>query len=377
MTVARRRGTVSLLALLALPVLAVLFWVVFGLGLSRHTRTEGRNASDAIALAAAVRLADDRLLVGDHGLRADVGHAAKEAAAKNVVRGRPSVFDPATDLLFGNWNPVSAEHPFAETHTGLAGVNAVRATVHTEDARYALAVRSTAWLDFHVYGLRPLNPQQVLPLVPVALQESAAAPARSWSGHFPASFAGGPLPDITVVVGKQPKKPVVAAGYLRIGTASAAAVAKQVSDGVTAADINGPEFGGSFALRRDNDPNGRRLMVDGTTDGPGANHPDPAVAAGFEVIRAAFDRLRLSGRPRVFPLYSAVTADPGPTRLAVTGFVAARVTGVGVNAKTGMLELTLRPALLETPTAVTDRAFFRPTDPRAYRPTVCRVRLAD
>ena len=88
----------------------------------------------------------------------------------------------------------------------------------------------------------------------------------------------------------------------------------------------------------------------------------------------ALEHLRVTGQPRVWPLFSEVDADVSMP--VVTGFVAARVAQVGQDTDGGALRITLAPASMCTATAVTASCLGR-EHPTPACPYVCKIRLVE
>jgi hypothetical protein len=173
------------------------------------------------------------------------------------------------------------------------------------------------------------------------------------------------IPEMRVALGRNGRLVRLGAD----GDGAADRAARQVGDGVTAADLAG--LGG--ADRRG------RLVLDG---GPG---PNRLRLAGLEAPESGEARERLAGelkqvlgRPRVWMVYSRTPPDEGAGDVVeVVGFVAARVMAVDPDGSAGPLQLVLQPCMLVTGTAVTDHT-RRDLGPRTlYNPYVCKVRLVD
>jgi hypothetical protein len=117
--------------------------------------------------------------------------------------------------------------------------------------------------------------------------------------------------------------------------------------------------------------------------------PDLTLGSDFLTMKTNFLKLRNDKTERAWPLY---TSSDG-TNVVVTGFIAARIIDVTTPGD-AFIVLTLRPTLLETPTAFTDYSnrFQKtptttipnsgPPSPyvnfsRLVNPYICRVRLVD
>lgn len=97
-----RRGTASILALVALPVLLVFTW--FCIEYARIHRHAGRAklAADAAALAAAARYADGPDVARSDAIAAAAGHEGPSGPLVLVVAEGPA---GGGDLEFGDWDP--------------------------------------------------------------------------------------------------------------------------------------------------------------------------------------------------------------------------------------------------------------------------------
>lgn len=385
-----RRGGVAVWVLFVLPVLVLLLVLgvttcEVGLLTEQSRRTADACAQDAAAALVGDDLLEARLYGRGGRLRPtfDAAHAQAERAAHwNLIFGRPVApdrnpdNDPRGEFVLGAVEHYGYRVPFDPAGPAAwAGVNAVR--VHYDrrgrdgvplpgGLREDLVVTATALLDGDVAGFRPLGETSVLPVAPLALDR------RAWDAGLAAAPAVG-LPDITVRLMAAPD-PNPARGQrptavpLTIGTRNVIDLATQLATGVTAGEYDRftAAVGGPFEL----DDRTGRLAV------PGDRYTGPAL----DPLGLALDGLRRSGDIRVWP--TTVQFDPRNDRLVwATGFVAARVVGLRadevtyrpapgspVTLRVRVLDVTLRPAMLGTPTAVT-----RPAAPA--NPYVCTVRL--
>ena len=397
---ARRAGAISLATLVTLPLLLLLAGLVVYVCLLRDAHTESQNGADAAALAAALALATDDLLVENDPARVEKWLARSHDAAlalghANFAGGER--LDLARDgaVAFGHLDgPLSATFaPFdpAAKPTGLPTVNAARVTVRRSPVRAPLGgatpdkdlrARATAMLDRSVVGFRPKDAAPI-PLMPVAiftdhdgklpngwdanLAVARAAGDKADAAAFDAAknvFAPGPdgIPEVTAIIGPRDSddgETAPAAVFLRVGTDSFAETVRQVGTGVPG-DALKNKNAADFILGVDN-----TLHIPGTPECPAAG------TRGRERLDDAFVALRDSGAARVWPLYEGVTG--GAVR--VTGWTAARVVSVSA-AGGGGVKLVLQPAVVCHPAVVTER---RDPPPKfwANNRTVCRVRLAD
>lgn len=376
----RRPGQSSLFALIALPVMLGVVVLVLVLVRQRDTTTELRNAAVAAALAAANELADDALLTDDPArLRPlfDRARTTADGVAHNnlVEGGRLAVRTPG-DLQFGVHTPGDDVEgsfrpvPVSATGADLGGVDAVRLTAH-HPFRKDVFTRVTAVFDRQVVGFRPL-PERPAPLMPVALYDgphdtdhpawgpAAATGPDEWA-RAEASRAFRPghdgLREVTVRVGWQKKtRGAAVCGFpLRVAGADRPQALRQVAGGVTAGDLTATN--GEWNLGE-----GGRLVAGGDPDLFAANEDEDD-----DIPLARFRRLARTGEPRVWPVFDRFDENGAAV---LVGFTAARVVDAERETDTGAILLTLQPAVLATPTALT-----RP-DRKAYDRTVGRVRIA-
>jgi hypothetical protein len=259
--------------------------------------------------------------------------------------------------------------------------NALEVNVHL--ARNAdKMTRVRAMFDTAVTGFRPTAGRAV-PMAPFALYDgppqnpgSPTAPT-GWSlalarnvdqvRRDPGTNAVAPGPDklreVMVVIGQPFDRdpPVVPAVVLRLGTVTP--VLDQLAVGLRPADLAAAPFRGEFSLLPDmTRPVGASASVPGVTPGD---------------VAEAFDKLRASGEPRVWPLFADLTDDDGDP--VVNGFTAARVLNVEYDPTRNetSVRVTLQEAVLATPTAVTRPAATpaggKPPPPQKV---VGKVRLA-
>lgn len=381
----RRPGQSSIFALIALPVMIGAVILVLVLVRQRDTSTELRNAAVAAALTSADELADDPLLTDNRDAIRPLFERARAAAAgvggKNLVEGKPLAIAPPADgrpgdLEFGVYAP-NADGSFRPLAVNASGeewgkVDAVRLTAR-HPYRENEFTRLTAVFDRHMAGFRPL-PDRPAPLVPVALYDGAHEQyRRPWGeavtdpdGPDEFAFARGRthpflpgedgLREVRVRVGYQKEKAdgVVCGFPVRLAGATRQRAVAQVATGVTAADL--ASRGGELTMT-----DAGTLLADGDPELFEAGDEDD------DRPLKQFRKLAAGGEARVWPVFRELS-DEG--RVVLVGFTAARVVEVEREPDTGALLLTLQPAVLATPTAVT-----HPDRPVRDR-TVGRVRIA-
>jgi hypothetical protein len=411
--IGRRQATaVTLLVLLALPVLLAILFLAVNVALLAEARATLQNNADADALAAVQCLVDDTWLTGIPARQLNlIGVARSEAqfyANTNKVLGQPLALElPPTATA----NPADGDIVFAfldqpgsrvlvvadlnGTYNGspfLPTINTVRVNASRLRARGTavglwgagftgsssadLATRATATLDRDVVGFQPIG-DQPLPLMPIALLTRFAAPgkgmASSWENQLqlgldawrvdPANslFSAGSdgLPEATMVLDSDETLASAALLLLGIsdiaGTSGQGVFGGQVASGVSANDLQG--MGGTFALSGiDN-----RLTVAASR---GAMSFYSALASQLNQIQ---------GQKRIWPLYESF--DPGSGQAVIAGFVAARVVQASPSA-TG-LAVVLQPCMLSTRTVLTNAAQRGVGGVNIINPYICKVRLVE
>jgi hypothetical protein len=394
-----RRGRISTLVILALPVLLLIMALAINARLLVEAKTRLQGGGDAAALAGARGLIDDRFLgAGGGDLRPVLAAAhasARQIGAANHCAGQPlDLHDD--DVEFGTQDTArSAFVPVGDwEHASpalLKGVNAVRVRAARCRARnnpiplvgsrmvclsaVDLIIRATAWLDRDIVGFRLVG-HQVLALAPIALwSDPQGKDEMSWEHQVgevltATTHQGGTSP-MTVKLrlsgaggddqGKSANDRTNAC-LLQIGVADLDGLVMQLQNGVTADDVR--RLGRELILP----PTTNSLILPGTTQGPNS------AGGAAQRLKSALDLLQWSGKSLVWPLYSAIDAESGMP--VVTGFVGARV--VGVSEPTSReLTFILQPTMLATPTAVTDHARRQAVGPRIVNPYLCKVRLVD
>ena len=374
--IAPRVGQSSVIALVALPLLLGLLLLVLLLFRTRDCMIELRNAGVAASLAGCEDLADDDLLGHQPDrIRSVLDRAARSAAEvahRNTIAGRRPELTP-DDVTFGTLDrAVGGQfvplHPNAST-TDLSLVNAIEVTVR-QPGKSEVFTRVTALLDRSVIGFRPWS-EKSAPVVPVALHADTDAEDHfGWNDSCHRTdhdewafdrdqkrFVPGKdgLPEIRVRVGRQPtgRSEEVCGFPLVIGSSTPAESVDQIRSGLSTEILTSPGLNGEFKLSE------------------GASQPIGGIPDLFEgrmrdSAEQAFRALMLVGEPRAWPLFSGFDDDG---RAVLIGFTAARVVAVERISEGGLI-LTLQPALLATPTAITDPA--RPSGGR----NVVKVRLA-
>jgi hypothetical protein len=394
----RRPGQASLFALLALPVMLGALVLVLVFVRQRDTATELRNAAVASALAAAGELADDALLTDDpdriHAVIERARAVADGVGQRNLVEGKRLVIHPPKgdqpgDLVFGSHDPGDGVEgqfrplPLHPTGKDLGTLDAVRLTARHPFRGECAFTRVTAIFDRHVCGFRPL-PDRPAPLMPIALYDGVHETDRPAWGKVIAAGKdrvarndGKPvwvpgrdgLPEVVVRVGWQKEKGdgAVCGFPVRFGDGDRAGLLRQIANGVSAADLH--KHGGEFSLCDDKrthahgDPgwcDPRDDDEDDNGEGKGKGTDEEG-----DLPLGRFRQLARTGEARVWPVFSAFDDDG---KAVLVGFTAARVVAAE-REKGGAILLTLQPAVVATPTAVT-----RPDRP-PYDRTVGRVRI--
>ncbi|MCS6865237.1 MAG: pilus assembly protein TadG-related protein [Gemmataceae bacterium] len=392
-----RTGAISLITLIAIPVLLLLAGLVIYVASLRDSKIEVQNAADAAALAAGYALASDDWLTLDTDraiARLEQARAAAAAvAAVHFSFGEPLRFDPNRDhqpdgdIVFGHLDrPLGRFQPAGAHPREWVGdqINAVRLTLSRSPLKAPLGGRSssepvrsraTAMLDWHVIGLAPLR-DEACPLVPIALFTDEAETAEfGWrfacqNGRdewrfdpIAQQFVPGRdgIREVEVVIGT----PVwgaltVPAVFLQLGAESAEVTLKQIRAGVNREHL--AKWGGELSLGIHN-----TVSVPGSGECPPSSDPNRS---------RLDDALRLAARsgPRIWPLCVGVREDDGS--FLIGGWAGARIVTVDA-LEGGGIRLLLQPAVVTHPAIVADPGH---TPPPAYwrgNRTVCAVRLAE
>jgi hypothetical protein len=377
------------------------------------TGVQLHNAADAAALASAQVLVDDAMLRRVPGelsaLIADARDEAIRYGRTNPVLGRPLDLEPNLenlaigDIVFGSL-AAPRSHDFMLAHRiddprnpYLHLVNAVRITARRTRERGNPAgmywgrffnlscadveAAATAMLDRAVIGFRPVG-HRPIPLMPIGIfSDPAGGHALSWEaqvekgeGHdqyrwdrlrkqFVADPAGDGLFEMTVSLALAEEQAERGnACLLQLGTQEVAALCRQITVGVTAADL--VDFGEQLLL-----PSNRQLQVDGSLLAPAAGSRD------LGQIQRALERVQLEGEPRLWPLFTVF--DPNRGRATVSGFVAARLVRVDALTPDAPLVFLLQPCMVSTPTAVTDDGQQGKQSETGMNRYICKVRLVE
>jgi hypothetical protein len=370
-----RRGTVSGIVVVSLPLLVAVLGLALELALVSHVQIQLQGACDAAALAGASELMDIRVLNPDADHNAgDRSHSARLTAlrymranggdAHCVVFDASAGNDPFGDLVAG-WieHPTDPDSPFvigqgAEQCNTLQ-VRAQRTRqrgnpvplwlgqlVRVAHADVAAVARAT--VDRRVYGFRPIGSTSV-PVIPLTALE--ADTRDSWSTQaFASSVAGendrysvdyrtgevadGPdgIPEVRLATAGEAEFQEGESGNLgglafRHASWDLQRIQRQILHGLSADDLS--QFGGQLALD-----------ADGTLCVPGLDDPAARWAEALASIR---------GANRIWPLHRATTQQE---RLCyqLAGFAAGRM--VHVEWQDGQLIVIVQPSVLATRTAL-------------------------
>ena len=320
--------------------------------------------------------------------------AAVTLARENFAGGERLEIDanamnlPDGDVVFGQLDqPLSGNFiPASSDITDCIGdrINAVVVAVHRSPVKATFGgfapdreviASATAMLDWRVIGFRPNNDLPI-PLVPIGIySDHKGEVPQSWDAHcrnhdrdnwrfdpetnqFVAGRDG--IPEVTVVIGKRTTHREVPALFLQVGVKSFGETIDQLHSGINRQQLR--EFGSSgFVLGQDN-----TLALPGTPDCPKVGQ------STRRVLDETLQGICGSGEARIWPLFSNASEDG---TVQVTGWMAARVVACSPVAGGG-IELTLQPAVVCHPSAVTEHRSSPPAF-WAINRTVCRVRLAE
>jgi hypothetical protein len=349
-----------------------------------HIHLKMRIATDAGALAAALASVDDRSLIDSVDARAQVFQNARlEGIGYSLANGVSGSVDNlasqqnAVDVFFDNGYDTPAGIPFGPNP------HVVRVVGYRTSARSVgvplllpqffafgpldVVVGSTALIDRRIVGFRPL-PSRPVPLVPIAiLSDPSGKNPMSWeyqisaAPHDNVAFdpslrqfvpdAGDGLPEIVLTI-PQSAVPLI--------FTSTGDLARQIVDGLAPQDLE--SLGGSLI------PSSSGLPV------PVIGSSDLEHSGG--VLGSALETVRVTGEPRVWPLFQPSAATGGS--ITISGFVAARVVAADSSSP---IKLWLQPAALATSTALTARDLIQGTEssaaPISLNPYIAKVRLIE
>jgi len=411
----RRRGTaLTLLFLLALPLLLATFFLAVNLATLAQARATMQNSTDAAALAAVQSLVDDSWLTCIPALQMDrIAVARNQAqfyAAANKVLGQPLTLQvppqansnpPDGDIIFAFLDQPRSPVPqdrilyvgdFDSTFNGnpfLPQVNTVRIDARRTQDRgnplllwgqsftgygaVDLVTQATATLDRDVVGFHPFSDQPV-PMMPIALFtcQNSAMPS-SWDNQLQLGndnwqfdqttglFMPGSdnLPEVTMILSNDEAQ--ASAVLLLLGIADLQSSASQntfggqIAIGLTDNDLQG--MGGNFALG-----DTTNLLTVNATQGD----------LGF-YGNLANQLNQIQGQKRIWPLYQGFDDTTG--QAVIAGFVAARVVQAGVTSNG--VTLVLQPSMISTRTALTNAAQRCIGGINISNPYICKVRMIE
>jgi hypothetical protein len=386
----------ALLAALALAVDGAHLWMARG---------ELRNASDAMALAAAHALLDDRLLSNQPGvMRLVLARAYQEAQSygqANPVLGRPQelLFDPAdpdnSDLIFGYRPDPNSRTFLPAADLDEPNINCVRVVARRTRQRgnpagmffgrllnlpvADVVASTTVFLDRNIVGFKPPSDRPI-PLVPIALlSDPSFQDSRSWESQTLAATlfdsadaadqfrydpvarrfldsdasdeAGDGIFEMEVVLPLADAKP---------GEPSPSEGANACFVGFGGFEPGDPGTWQALARQvrhgvtgRDLTRLGGQLLLgqDNLVILPGTSLPPAAGSTELQLVQKALEGLQATAEPRIWLLYRTKEgAGEGAAgeRVAVWGFVAARLVQIEVvsgGQETGPGPTTLRLAL--------------------------------
>jgi hypothetical protein len=408
-----RQAVVNLWLVATIVVLIALFALAVDYAQLSATGVQLHNAADAAALASAQVLVDDAMLRRVPGelsaLIADARDEAIRYGRTNPVLGRPLELVPnlenevTGDIVFGSLE-APRSHDFVLAHRMddprnpyVHLVNAVRITARRTRERGNPAgmylgqffnlssadveAAATAMLDRNVIGFRPVG-HRPIPLMPIGLfSDPRGGHPLSWEAQvekgeahdeyrwdrlrkqFVTDAAGDGLPEMTVSLALgEAQAERSNACLFQLGTKEVAGLCRQITLGVTAADL--VDFGEQLVL-----PPNRQLSVEGSLLGPEAGSRD------LSQVQRALERMQLEAEPRLWPLFTAF--DPNRGRATVSGFVAARLVRVDAPTADAPLMFLLQPCFVSAPSAVTNAGPQGEQAATGMNRYICKVRLVE
>ena len=427
-----RHGGVSPFVIVSIGVFVAALALAVDSATMWHARVEMRNGADAATLAAAGALVDDELLTQRPSAMAAVADRARQQALAyglaNPVLGQPLELDPNVaqnplgDIVFGFMDSPHGDFQSATDLTDLH-INTVRIIARRTRARGNPAgmliarffrmnaadviATATAMLDRDVIGFRP-HGNKPLPIAPLAiLGDPSLSNDDAWEGQVVKPLLGREGGGTDAFVFDRAKHTFIPVGgqitvgdgipemhvhiplsgepsvgeepngcFVQIGDANWDALCRQITLGVTSADL--AEFDGQFSLGWDN-----RMYLPGHFLAPGIN--DQHLGTLLNRLKT----LQIGGEPRIWPLYGMAqnSTQDGLGIAVVQGFVAARLVSAEIGTagegterdpKRRELSLILQPCMIATGTAITD-AGRRHANPGVdiHNPYICKVRLVE
>lgn len=408
----RRRGGLMPLFLVMIGLLMALIALAVDGANLWSARLEMQSSVDAASLAAAARLADDRLLANlPETMNRVVEYARAEAqtfAAQNPVGAQPLLLDPNPeqhpegDIVFGFYDPLDGVgfQPAQPQDWVEPTLNAVRVVGQRTRERGNpiplwfsgfqgrsqgdVAAGATAYLDRDVVGFKPLA-EQTIPLMPIALlSDPAAEHEASWEFQTvrPTWTAGDPsspwpLNDqyvfdhlarrfirVGVDVDRGNRLPEMEARIPLMGAAYDDVEPRDEPNGcwliISVVEENGLLRQISLGIGAEDlaDLGGELILGEGDWLPLQGQEETPASPAALVRRRwAMLNEVAARGEPRIWPIYRSwqPTEEDQPAIVGVTGFVAARLIGAEVRTSPyAHLYLRLEPCQMTTATAVTD-----------------------
>ena len=354
-----RRGTIIVLSAVLMVAMLGLMAFAVDLGYILTARTELQRAADAAALSAAWELVDEGSLGNDPSLTVAMAGArtmANDYASRNSVRSdAPSVDfnlvnSPDGDVVFGYLaNP--ADPSAAMDYSDSSQFNAVTVRVRRTAAQngsvslffarifgitnVAIEAEATAAVSRQVNGFQVPYDGSNLGILPFALDEDtwndliAGNATDDWSwddANSTISSAADGIQEVNLYpqsTGSPGNRGTVDIGSNNNSTAD---IARQILDGVTAADMayhNGVlEF----------DVNGE-LFLNG----------DTGISAGVKDELAA-----IKGEPRVIPIFRSVTGPGNNATYTIVKFVGIRIVDVKLTGPASGKRVIIQPAAMAT-----------------------------
>ena len=345
-----RRGTVLVLtAFMMIGMLAMLAFAV-DLGYLHVARTELQRSADAAAMAGAWALVDEDALLGYSNSEYLAAHArvyAAEFAQYNpvtthnptvdqqdlVVGYLPNPFDPDSQILLNSSNPPNAVQVRVRKATGLNGeVPLFFARALGMDSASVQAVATAALLN-NIRGFRIPSTGENLGVLPFALDEETwialiddhvGTDDWTWNAETGEVQSGGDgilevnlFPQGTGSPGNR--------GTVDIGPSnnSTADLARQITDGITAEDLD--YIGGKLELNEDG-----FLYLNG----------DTGISAGMK------DELTsIIGEPRTILIFREVNGNGNNATYTIVGFAGIRITDVKLTGQMSGKHVTIQPAI--------------------------------
>jgi len=355
----RRKGNVLVLTAFMLVVMMGLLSVTVDIGYLQTARCQLQQAADAAALAAAEELIDDEALIGSPGMTDEIQQArslAVQFAAANPVCNANPVVDsntsnnPTGDVVVGYLSDPSNPSVTMD-YTDSDTFNAVQVRVRRNSARNgevpfffarALGVQSiaaetnaTAAILKNMRGFQSPGNGEKLHLLPFALDQQtwntllAGGGTDTWTWDATDGVVRSGSDGIREVnlypqgTGSPGNRGTVDIGSSNNSTSN---IARQITDGITQADLD--HLGGKIEFNENGE-----LFLNG----------DTGISAGVKDELAS-----IIGDPRMIPIFHEVHGPGNNAQYTIVAFAGVRIVEVKLTGSNSSKRVMIQPARVIT-----------------------------